>query len=610
MKKIIAFIISAILILSMCIFPASAAGNGKIVMSSASAKQGDSVKLNVTMPSNPGLVTMSIKVTYDTNVLQLTNVTDSKLLVGSQLNSNYTSPYKITWVDGSTTTDNKQTGTIATFTFKVKDNSPIGDYAITLEFVDSYDANYDDNSFTATSGKITVTCKNHTYGAWQKVNDTQHKRVCSACGYAETVNHTWNSGTITKQANCKEEGNKKFTCTACGAEKNEKIAKTNSHTWGKWETVKSPTCTESGTQKRTCTICGKTETQAISALGHSMGNWVQSKAPTCTSKGEEKRSCSKCGHSETRAINALGHSFSNPKITKEATCTESGIETGKCTRCGQETTNTIKPTDHKFGAWEDVKKATCTEGGTQKRVCSKCKTEETRNTDALGHDFDNPTVVKEATISTTGLMEGKCKRCGEATQEVIPCTAKDDLTGISFETSEGVFSEGTQIMTEEIKSDNANYGSVKNLLSEITGKFSAYNISASLNGTEVQPNGEVKVTFNIPDGFGNDVALYAISEDGKIEQIEATVSEDGKTISATISNFGTYVICKLGSDNSEDSSDVIDNTDSSNEEKSQNNTIWIIIAVIAVVLIAGAVTTLTLVKKKKSDNPDDSGMFL
>lgn len=460
------------------------------------------------------------------------------------------------------------------------------------------------------SKSVKVVCSSHSYDSWSNVSANQHEHVCTACGHIETANHTWNSGTITKQASCKEEGNKKFTCTACGAEKNETIAKTNSHSWSGYTITKQPTCTTSGTQTRTCSVCGKTETQAISALGHSMGNWVQSKAPTCTSKGEEKRSCSKCGHSETRAINALGHSFSNPKITKEPTCTESGIETGKCTRCGQETTNTIKPTGHKFGVWEDVKKATCTEGGTQKRVCSKCKTEETRNTDALGHDFDNPTVVKEATISSTGLMEGKCKRCGEATQEVISCTAKDDITGISFETSEGVFSEGTQITTEEIKSDNANYGSVKNLLSEITGKFSAYNISASLNGAEVQPNGEVKVTFNIPDGFGNDVALYAISEDGKSEQIEATVSEDGKTISATISNFGTYAICKLGSDNSEDSSDVIDNIDSNNEEKSKNNMIWIIIAVIAVVLIAGAVTTLILVKKKKSDNPDDLGMFL
>ena len=607
MKKIIALIISAIVIFSMCIFSASAAGSGIIVMSSASAKQGDSVTLNVTMPSNPGLVTMSIKVTYDTNVLQLTNVTDSKLLVGSQLNTNYTSPYKITWADGSTTTDNKKTGTIATFTFKVKDNAQIGDSVVNLEIEDSYDTNYAENSFTASSGKITVICKNHNYGAWQKVNDTQHKRVCSACGHTETVNHTWNSGTITKQASCKEEGNKKFTCTACGAEKNETIAKTSSHSWSGYTVTKQPTCTATGIQTRTCSVCGKSGTQVISALGHSMGNWVQTKAPTCTSNGEEKRSCSKCGHSETRAINALGHSFSNPKITKEPTCTESGIETGKCTRCGQATTNTIKPTGHKFGAWEDVKKATCTEGGTQKRVCSKCKTEETRNTDALGHDFDNPTVVKEATISSTGLMEGKCKRCGEATQEVIPCTAKDDNTGIEFEANEGVFAEGTQMMVEEIKQDNPTYESVKNILSGISDTFTVYDISAVLNGAEVQPNGEVVVTFNIPEGYGTDVAVFYIFDEGTYEKLESIVSEDGKTISVKLNHFSNYAVCKLGTSNSANT-DTIDKPVEQPTES--NNTLWIIIAIVAVILIAGVATALILVKKKKTDNPDDSGMFL
>lgn len=604
MKKILSITVSLILLMS-CIFTnftVSADGGVVLSVTSQSATKGSTASISVNVTQNNGFSFLMITPNYDSDNLTLTN-TENGNVCGSMTNGKNPN-----WNgNGENIT---ATGTLVTFIFKINDNAVIKDYIVGVTIRQCYNALSETVECKATNGTIKVSCKTHSYGEYTKIDNNQHQRVCSACNHIEKSNHTWNGGTVTKQANCKEEGSKKFTCTACGAEKNEKIAKTNNHTWGKWETVKSPTCIEAGTQKRTCAICGKTETQAISALGHSMGNWVQSKAPTCTSKGEEKRSCSKCGHSETRAINALGHSFSNPKITKEPTCTESGIEIGKCTRCGQETTNTIKPTGHKFGAWEDVKIATCTEGGTQKRVCSKCKTEETRNTDALGHDFDNPTVVKEATISSTGLMEGKCKRCGEATQEVIPCTAKDDLTGISFETSEGVFSEGTQITTEEIKSDNANYGSVKNLLSEITGKFSAYNISASLNGTEVQPNGEVKVTFNIPDGFGNDVVLYAISEDGKSEQIEAAVSEDGKTISATISNFGTYAICKLGSDNSEDSSDVIDNIDSNNEEKSQNNKIWIIIAVIAVILIAGAVTTLILVKKKKSDNPDDSGMFL
>lgn len=246
---------------------------------------------------------------------------------------------------------------------------------------------------------------------------------------------------------------------------------------------------------------------------------------------------------------------------------------------------------------ENDKSATCTEGGTQKRTCSKCNAEETRNTDALGHDFENPTIVKEATISTTGLKEGKCKRCGETTSEVIPCSQKDKNTGIVFEANEGVFTEGTQMTVEEIKTDNPTYESVKNILSEVTDTFTVYDISAVLNGAEVQPNGEVKVEFKIPDGYGTDVAVFYIADDGNFEKLESLVSEDGKTVSAKLTHFSNYAVCKLGTSDSA-------NTDVSPETTEQptesNNTLWIIIAIVAVVLIAGAVVTVIVVRKKKN----------
>lgn len=594
MKKIFTFLTTIILICGVCIVPASAAGSGKIALSSANGKQGDNVTLNVTMSNNPGLVTMSIKVEYDTNILQLISVADTKLLVGSQLNTNYGSPYKITWADGSATVNNNKTGAIANFTFKIKDNAKVGSTNVKLSFIDSYDTDYSENNFSATSGKIEVGCKSHTFGAYTKVNDGTHKRVCSACGFEETKNHTWNGGTVTKQASCKESGTKHFTCTACGAAKDETIAKTNSHSWGGYKVTKNPACTTPGTQTRTCSVCGKTETQQINATGHSMGAWVQSKAPTCTAAGEEKRSCSKCSHSETRALKALGHSFSHPTVTKEPTCTEPGTETGKCSRCGQETSNSIKATGHKFGAWGNVKEATCKEGGTQKRVCSKCKAEETKATEALGHDFENPTIVKAATISETGLKEGKCKRCGETTSEVIPCSAQDEATGTLFEANEGVFSAGTQLTVEEIKTDNPTFDSAKNILKDISGEFKLYNIAATLGGAEAAPNGEVKARFNIPDGYGKDIALYLIKADGTSEKVDCEISEDGKTLTAKLTALGDYAICKLG-----ESAAGTENGAAIEKPEKNNTAVYIIIAVCAVVLIGG-IAAVVIAKKKKA----------
>lgn len=560
MKKIITFLTSIILICTVCFIPSSAAGSGSLAMSSASGKQGDSVTLNINLTANSGLATMSLQVEYDTGALTLTGVSDSKLLSGTDLSSVYNSPYKITWIDSSKS-DNKKTGTIASFTFKIKDNAKVGNTSVKLVFLDSYDSNSNENSFSATSGNITVNCKTHTYTAYTKADDDTHERTCTACGHKETSSHTWNAGTVTKHPTCKETGLKHLKCTACNAEKDETIPVTNNHNWGNYEVKVKPSCITQGTQIRECSVCKKTETASIPATGHS---------------------------------------FTNPTITKQPTCTESGEESGHCSRCGQTASQSIKPLGHKFSSWSDTKAPTCTEGGIQERKCNVCGTTETRNTSALGHDFENPTVIKEPTISETGLKEGKCKRCGQTASEVIPCSVKDEATGTLFEANEGTFENGSEIRIEEIKEDNPAFESVKNILKDICKKFKLYDITAYLNGAKIQPNGEVTVTFNIPEGFGKNVAVYYITEDGSYEKLESAVSEDGKTVSAKISHFSNYAVCKI----SEETDEVMkDETNNATEAKNgQSNKIWIIVLT-AVILLAGAGTgAFFYIRKKKQQD--------
>ena len=315
--------------------------------------------------------------------------------------------------------------------------------------------------------------------------------------------------------------------------------------------------------------------------------------PSCTAKGEEKRSCSKCGHTETRTLNALGHSFSKPTVTKKPTCTESGIETGKCTRCGQTTTNTISATGHKWSNWSEKDAATCTEGGSEIRTCSVCKAEEKRNTDALGHDFENPVIVKEPTIASTGLKEGKCKRCGETTSEVIPCSAKDEKTGTSFETKEGVFDAGVELKVEEITKDNPTYESVKSTLKNISEEFRLYDITATLNGEPVQPNGTVNATFTVPEGFGKDTVVFYIAPDGTYEKIDATLGNDGKTISAEISHFSSYAVCKLRDGGGQGGEDGLPKT-------SDDYIIYAVMAAAAIAAIGGITVVVIAVRKKKA----------
>ena len=358
MKKIFSILIAIVLLCGVFVTPTYAAGNGSLSMTSASGNRGDSVTLSVNLNNNPGLVTMTIRVSYDTSVLQLTNVSNPGLLVGAQLNTSYGSPYTISWVDGATTTNNTKTGTIATFTFKILDNATIGDSAVTLQFVDSYDSDYNENSFSATSGKVTVNCK-HNYGSWTKVNDTTHKHTCSICQKDETANHSWNNGTVTKAASCKETGVKTYTCTVCNATKTETIAKTTDHKYGSWTKVNDTT------HKHTCSVCSKEET--------------------------------------------ANHSWNSGSVTKQPSCKEEGVKTYTCTACKATKTETIaKTTSHKYGNWTKV------DDTTHKHTCSVCSKEETAN-----HKWNSGTVTKAATCKEAGVKTYTCTTCNAKKTETI-----------------------------------------------------------------------------------------------------------------------------------------------------------------------------------------------
>lgn len=451
---------------------------------------------------------------------------------------------------------------------------------------------------TTATKSIQIGCATHNYSSWSNNNATNHIHTCSACGKSETQNHTWNSGEVTKQANCKEAGEKKFNCITCNATKTEPIAKTNNHKFGSWRETKAPTCTTTGTQTRTCSVCSKIETSNINAKGHSFGSWSQTKAPTCTTAGQQKRTCTRngCSYSETKSIAALGHKFSNSTVTKQPTCTETGVETGTCSRCLQKTTNTIKAIGHKYGNWTEVTAASCTAQGRQERACSRCSQKETRVIEALGHDFKNPTLIKEATLTTTGLMEGKCKRCNEATQEIIPCKAEDVTTGITVEAAEGVFTEGTTTYFTVITKDDGNYESVKNAVADKGSKFASYNIQYMLNGAAVSPNGEYTLLFPNADKLSADNMLVLhIAEDGTVTEKEFTVNEDDK-IAVKTAESGTYVVVDT---NATEEDEIETNANVENKQENKNNTFVVIVVMAFVVILAGGVVVIIISKKKK-----------
>lgn len=72
----------------------------------------------------------------------------------------------------------------------------------------------------------TILAKGHAYGAWTRLDDTIHQRVCSHdATHIETAEHVWDAGVITKPATVDAEGVKTYTCKDCTTTKTEPLAK-------------------------------------------------------------------------------------------------------------------------------------------------------------------------------------------------------------------------------------------------------------------------------------------------------------------------------------------------------------------------------------------------
>ena len=175
-------------------------------------------------------------------------------------------------------------------------------------------------------GSVTYTCSacgetytetinplGHAYGQWTKLNDTQHQRVCeNNPTHIEKADHSWNAGTVTKDATCKESGVRTYACTVCGATKTEMINKNAAN---------------------------------HAAYGTSIKNKVDA---SCTAKGYTGDTvCNGCGVVISRGseVNALGHTTPNSKGDCERCGTHlkdvdsgSGTSSGFCRYCGQDHT--------------------------------------------------------------------------------------------------------------------------------------------------------------------------------------------------------------------------------------------------------------------------------
>ena len=107
---------------------------------------------------------------------------------------------------------------------------------------------------------------------------------------------------------------------------------------------------------------------------------------------------------------------------------------------------------------------------------------------------------------------------------------------------EGVFEEGTTVIIEKVESGD-DYDKAVVAIADDTAKVVVFEISAVKDNAAVQPNGKLKISFAIPEGFNTgNVKMFYISDTGEKVEIPVTVDKENGVAVAELEHFSTYIL--------------------------------------------------------------------
>ena len=222
-------------------------------------------------------------------------------------------------------------------------------------------------------------------------------------------------------ATCEKEGSYDLVvyCTRCG----EEISRTRQtiaalgHSWNSGVVTEEPTCTEDGLRTYTCTRCSDTKTETIGALGHEEGEAVRENevAATCEKEGSYDLVvyCTRCGEEISRTgqtIAALGH---KPSATWESD------ENGHYKTCANDPTERLESSAHTY-EWVTDRDPTCTAEGSRHRECSICSYIEAGSEESIAmiaHDYKLDEYETDYSVCEGGTQVYRCTLCMTATRE-------------------------------------------------------------------------------------------------------------------------------------------------------------------------------------------------
>ncbi len=434
--------------------------------------------------------------------------------------------------------------------------------------------------------------------SYEKTSETQHTGTCE-CGYSVTENHDdsgeWKSDATNHWKVCPvcsgeivkadHTGDLKYaqnddhtahyqTCEACGYKsaetEHDKLILTDNQ--------------DNETHKVTCETCDLTVAE------QEAHKWVWE-----TDSNNPKYEISKCACGAVKPERRLKHTHVPNKVEKkDPTCTEDGnieywtctAEDGECDgkyytdeECTEEVTRkdtVLKATGHKLTETA-AKDATCTaEGNTKYYTCDNCgkyfaddkgeneidkdswvtektehvfaTTEWSRDAEKHWHECANGCGTRSAETAHT-FEKGVCTVCGAADPNYVELDKYEDKTSgavAEYTDPKADYDEEVVLtvepVTEEKQEAKDALAAVEKAAEQTFKDAAVYDVTLKnlTTGAEVQPDGQIKVTLKVPDGW--EAAVYRAEEDGSVTDMKATMSADGKTVSFVTDHLSTYVL--------------------------------------------------------------------
>lgn len=120
-------------------------------------------------------------------------------------------------------------------------------------------------------------------------------------------------------------------------------------------------------------------------------------------------------------------------------------------------------------------------------------------------------------------------------------TKTDSTTNVKLNAPVGTVPSNTVLEVKAVKEGTA-YNTVKNVLTTMKN-FVVYDITLKSNGVTVQPNGNVRISVPVPEGYNKEnLTVYRVETDGTKTEYKVTVEGDYATFETN--HFSTYVLAE------------------------------------------------------------------